>query len=431
MNWPVYTVEQVTERFISGGTPSTKCAEYWQGDIPWITGADFSGQDLSLGRKYVSPEAISESATNIVPQGALLLVSRTGVGKIAVAPVDIAISQDITGIIPNPGIDVRYLKMALKNKMWELKAAARGAIIKGFTRKDLKRLSIALPSLSEQQRIVEILDQADRLRQLRHEADQKAQRILPALFIKMFGDTATNPNNWPTRTLRSVIDNVAAGWSAPSLNRPKQAGETGVLKVSAVTTGRFNPTENKAVDDIPAGRSLLQPQRGDLLFSRANTRELVAATCMVEDDYPDLFLPDKLWRITPKPDEATTRYLRQLLATKAIRDQLRARATGSSGSMLNISQAAMLSTPIPIPPYDLQCRFSDLAEKTNRTLSDMQPARENLETLNTTLLHRAFTGDLTAEWRKAHMTELLAEMEQQAKLLNLPNPIPGQEKKPS
>jgi len=158
------------------------------------------------------------------------------------------------------------------------------------------------------------------------------------------------------------------------------------------------------------------------LFSRANTRELVAATCIVEADYPNLFLPDKLWRITPFPNEAKSTFLKELFWNSGIRDKFRADSSGSSGSMLNISQNAVLRTEVPMPPLSLQEQFDRRAWSVMEIARKAQQTSLCLEHIWTELLNRAFSGQLTAKWREAHMKELLAEMEVQARQLNLPMP---------
>ena len=76
MSWKSISLESVSERFISGGTPSTTNKSFWRGDIPWITGADFNEDGVVLGRRFINEEAISNSATNLVPKGSVLLVTK-------------------------------------------------------------------------------------------------------------------------------------------------------------------------------------------------------------------------------------------------------------------------------------------------------------------------------------------------------------------
>jgi type I restriction enzyme S subunit len=107
----------------SGGTPSTSVDEYWSGDIPWITGADFGEMNINQIRRYITEEAVVDSSTKVIPEGDILLVSRTGVGKIAIAPFDVAISQDITGLsVNNHRADTQFLLFSL---YWTLPKLAR------------------------------------------------------------------------------------------------------------------------------------------------------------------------------------------------------------------------------------------------------------------------------------------------------------------
>jgi len=266
MKWPDFQLSALAERFTSGGTPNTKIEEYWHGDIPWITGADFHDGEVILGRRYINQAAVDNSATNIVPQGSILMVTRTGVGKIAIAPIDIAISQDITGVIPKGTVSARYLIAAIRNKMAVILAAQRGATIKGVTRKDVENLPIPLPPPSEQHRIVEIIDQADRLRKLRADADAKAQRILPALFTKMFGDPATNPMGWKIGTLGDVCERITDG-----THQPPPFVENGIpfLFVQNIVKGFINLNTQKFITEETYENltKTIAPQKGDILYS--------------------------------------------------------------------------------------------------------------------------------------------------------------------
>ena len=125
--------------FLNGGTPSRQVTRYYQGDIPWITGADISGSRADTARSFITEEAIRESATNRVPAGTVLLVTRTSVGKVAVATMELCFSQDITAIMPDPNfLDTSYLVHFLRTKQPHFERLARGATIKGVTRESVQ-----------------------------------------------------------------------------------------------------------------------------------------------------------------------------------------------------------------------------------------------------------------------------------------------------
>lgn len=263
-----------------------------------------------------------------------------------------------------------------------------------ITRESLRRVTLRLPPLPEQRRIADILDKADAIRRKRKEAIALTEELLRSAFLEMFGDPVTNPKGWPVKLLGEVIDHLDAGWSANGDARERTADEFGVLKVSAVTSGIFRAEEHKAVPASAIDRELVTPRRGDLLFSRANTRELVAATCLVERDEPRLFLPDKLWRVVPRADAATTPYLRFLLAHDRLRSELTKTATGTSGSMLNVSMEKLRGLRAPFPPIALQNKFASLVWRSLSAKAQHQSAREQAEDLFNSLVARAFSGAL-------------------------------------
>lgn len=407
MNWPNLPLFQLTERFVSGGTPNTKIEEYWHGDIPWITGADFDDGEVILGRRYINQAAVDNSATNIVPQESILMVTRTGVGKIAIAPVDIAISQDITGVIPKGTVSAKYLIAAIRNKMAVILTAQRGATIKGVTRKDVENLPIPLPPPSEQHRIVEILDQADRLRKLRADADVKAQRILPALFIKMFGDPVANRKNWPIEKFGNVGTLERGKSKHRPINDPVLLGgahpliQTGDVANSGGRISNYTQTYS----DVGLSQSRMWPSGTLCITIAAN----IAKTGILEFD---ACLPDSIVGFHPDP-YVTTEYVQSWLWL--LQPVLENSAPQAAQKNINLQVLRVL--PIPIPPKKLQKKFSKQANDLNNQENNMQKVSSSIEKIFRSLLYRAFTGNLTASWREAHMKELLQEMEIQAKAL--------------
>ena len=283
---------------------------------------------------------------------------------------------------------------------------------KGYSRhfKLLKQKKIPFPPLSEQRRIVELLDQADRLRKLRAEADKKAERILPALFIKMFGDPATNPMGWPINDTFGVVGTLDRG---KSRHRPRNApellgGEHPLIQTGDVANsgGRIRKY-TQTYSDLGLAQSKLWP-KGTLCITIAAN---IAKTGVLEFD---ACFPDSVVGFHPGPN-ATTEYVQSwLFFLQPILE-----SNAPQAAQKNINLQVLRALPIPTPPLPLQKKFSALVIEYYNQIDKQLHRGDKLEILFHSILHRAFTGDLTASWRQAHMNELLQEMEIQANALAL------------
>ena len=213
-NFPSVQLNEVCI-FLNGGTPSKSIERYFTGETPWITGADLTGPIAKTARSFITEEAIAASATNRVPAGTVLLVTRTSVGKVAIAGMDLCFSQDITALIPAPQkLDAGYLVHFLRTKEEHFSRFARGATIKGITRQVVADLVVPIPPLEEQRRIAAILDQAETLRTQRRAALALLDSLTQSLFLDMFGDPVANPKGFKTCLLGDIIEFV--GGSQPA-----------------------------------------------------------------------------------------------------------------------------------------------------------------------------------------------------------------------
>ncbi|MGL5661453.1 MAG: restriction endonuclease subunit S [Aeromonas sp.] len=286
---------------------------------------------------------------------------------------------------------VFYLLQAFK-----LERFVEGAGVPTLNRNLVHGELIPLPPLEEQKRIATILDKADAIRQKRQQAITLADDFLRSVFLDIFGDPVTNPKEWDIYPLRNGITNITAGWSANGENHSCGDDEIGVLKISAVTSGIFKPNENKVVSssNIPSNKKLVFPRKGDLLFSRANTRELVGATCIVDSDYDNVFLPDKLWVINLNSNELLPEYVHMLVQHPKFKECLTSQATGSSGSMLNISKVKFEGTLAPYPSLDVQQRFKDIFWKVMTCNALTNDSKINFDNQFNALSQKAFSGQL-------------------------------------
>ncbi|MFI1207842.1 hypothetical protein ACH4UV_09595 [Streptomyces sp. NPDC020802] len=287
----------------------------------------------------------------------------------------------------------RFLRSSRALKYYAAKLQGSTARRRSLPREVFLALPVPLPPPEEQERIVAVLDQVDALRAKRREAVSLLDDLTQSIFLGMFGDPAANLRKWPQGVVSDLVASFESGKSvAPGSD---EASQSRVLKVSAVTSGEFRAKESK-----PLPRHYKVPpnhlaRKGDLLFSRANTEELIGAVALVEEEPETLALPDKLWRfVWPREGNSFPLYVRHLFRQEEFRRQIRERSSGTSGSMKNISQSNVLGIPCGIPPEELQRSFSERVHRIDGMRSAHRAHLAALDELFTSLQHRAFSGAL-------------------------------------
>ncbi len=219
------------------------------------------------------------------------------------------------------------------------------------------------------------------------------------------------PDGWRYEELNTVITSLEAGVSVNAEDRPKNADEIGVLKVSAVTYGSFDPSAYKTVLPTEVDRLTVFPKRDSVIVSRANTSQLVGASAYIDNDFPDLFLPDKLWQIRTS-DDYSTQWLSYVLASDVVRAHMSDRATGTSGSMKNISQDAFLSISILIPPLAEQRKIAAILSTWDEAITLTGQLIAALQRRKQALMQLLLTGavrfpEFDEEWKVTELRELV------------------------
>lgn len=149
--------------FVGGGTPDTSNDEYWHGTIPWISSADLQEGNIRCinATRYITEEAVNNSATKICPENSILIVSRVGVGKIAIAPTALCTSQDFINLVDVKG-NLYFVTLQLQREIQRILSMSQGTSIKGIASKEIKAMVIELPARDEQDTIANVLESSDR-----------------------------------------------------------------------------------------------------------------------------------------------------------------------------------------------------------------------------------------------------------------------------
>jgi type I restriction enzyme S subunit len=268
-----------------------------------------------------------------------------------------------------------------------------GAVKQRLYVENLRRIPVPVLSPEEQRRVVQTwrASAAEEAR-LRSEADARTREAADALLselaltapgdisrTKAFAVRWSDMERWavaasraatggrledgryPLVPLGDLVADLENGWSPKCLPRPAEPGEWGVLKVGAVSAGRYDPRENKALPAALEPQPRLEVRPGDFLIGRANVTRLVGACALVHETPLQLMLSDKIFRARWRDDgPVDPAYLDAVLKLPHLRAIMEAAATGSSPTMKNIAKPALMGLPIPCPPLQEQRRLAAL-----------------------------------------------------------------------
>jgi len=215
----------------------------------------------------------------------------------------------------------------------------------------------------------------------------------------------STPPGWRHVLLGDVLERVEAGRSFAGEPRPAAGDEWGIIKVSAMTYGAFRERENKAVPDGVQFSKDAEIRPGDLLISRANTREYVGASVLVGECRPRLLLSDKSLRLHPR-DLVDRRWLWHALNAPRTRRYLSEVSTGVKSGMRNVSQASLKSVPLSLPPPDEQRRIVELLEdhlsRLDAASTYLAACERRADSLHQAVLQTAMRGQLTTRSVDSH-----------------------------
>lgn len=332
-----------------------------------------------VGLEHLIPEEITLTAWDEGSENTFSKMFRKGnvlfgrrrayLKKAAVAPFDGICSGDITVIEAKPDrILPELLPFIIQNDdLFDFAVGkSAGSLSPRVKWEHLKNYEFELPDMEKQKELAELLWAMDNTKKSYQKLIVATDELVKSQFIEMFGDPVKNPFGWPTMTLDQATKEIVSGQCLNGDAGKLQPGQKAVLKVSAVTYGSFDANEYKVLRDTKQITKGIYPQKGDLLFSRANTREYVGATVLIDQDYPELMLPDKLWKLIFK-HEIMPMFAKQFLSHPEIRKVLSSMATGTSGSMYNISMEKLKRLEIIVPNINQQKEYIHFVEQSDKS----------------------------------------------------------------
>lgn len=348
-----------------------------------VDGLPFFQGKAEFGEVSPTPKKWCNAPKKIAEAGDILMSVRAPVGPTNLASTQCCIGRGLAAIRANPELlDPSYLRFALRHAEPHLASMGQGSTFAAIGRAELAKVEFPLPPLAEQRRIVDILSRAEGIVRLRREAEKKAAELIPALFLDMFGDPATNPKGWPTAPFgeTGTLDR------GKSRHRPRDAAQlyggiypfiqTGDVSNSGGRITQYTATYSK----LGLKQSRLWP-RGTLCITIAAN---IAKTGVL--DFDSCF-PDSVVGFLPG-DRVRTEYVQSWLGFL----QPTLEANAPQAAQKNINLEILRNLPVPLPPLDLQDTFDQRCSEVFSIQSQQSAATATAQATFDALLAQVFQG---------------------------------------
>lgn len=296
------------------------------------------------------------------------------------------LNQHIFKVLPKPGVDPDFLFFALKSVIAELESKTHGSTMKHVVRGDFEGTLIPLPEIHEQQRIVDLLSRAEGIVRLRRQAQHRAAALIPAIFVDMFGDPATNPKGLDVVALGDVLVGTDYGSSAKAGD--EEIGLPMIRMGNVDYSGNVDLAALKYVDLPPDDVARFGLKDGDILFNRTNSKELVGKTGLWIGDREAILAS---YFIRLRVDERLARpfFVWAFMNTPHMKRVLFETARGAIGQA-NINSRELRAFRIPLPALDVQVRFEARCRDVLALQVQQDQATAKAEAAFQALLARAF-----------------------------------------
>lgn len=421
-NWVWVRLGEVT-KVVGGGTPSTSKKEYYdEGNISWLSPVDLSNYNgiyISRGNKMITLEGLNNSSAKLLPKDTVCLTSRAPIGYVAIAEKELCTNQGFKSFLPSPTYLAKFLYWYLKGNKELLESKASGTTFLELSASKAATIEFPLPPLSEQQRIVERIEELfakldEAKERLQEVADSFAVRKAAILHKAFTGEltkqwrreNGVSDESWEDVSLDSVCKSIYDGDHMPP---PKS--ETGIpfLVISNVNTGfisfekcRFVPEEY--YDGLSETRT---PEIGDILYTIVGSYGIPV---MVDTDKKFCF---QRHMALLKPKDIYNRFLWRQLQTQSFFEQATSIATGTAQLTVPIKGLRKLIVKCPILPeqHEIVRLIDDLLARERKAQQAAEQALASIDLMKKSILARAFRGELgTNKASEASALELLRQV---------------------
>lgn len=393
-------------RVVNGGTPKTRTPAYWDGAHQWITPAEMGGLPspyLAASRRTLTDEGLRVGA-ELVPPQSIIISSRAPIGHLVINEVPMAFNQGCKGLVPSPAIDTKFAYYFLLANVPLLESLGTGATFKELSGGKLKEVPFHFPPLPEQCRIVAILDEAlEAIATAKANTEKNLQYARELFDSRLEAIFSTSESGWVQKRLQDVCAKITDG----THQTPKYF-EQGVVFLSSrnVTSGKIDWENIKYIDmkQHAEMHKRVAPRLDDILLAKNGTTGVAAIVDrdVIFDIYVSLALIRSLGAVLP-------RFLLHFINSPVAKRQFNKRLKGVGVPNLHLEEIREVLINFPVSLDEQTQVLAHLDELRNqvenlRDISDRKLCA--LDELKKSLLHQAFTGQLTAKTADKQLAEV-------------------------
>ena len=378
-----------------GRTPRRSESRYWGGPHPWAVIRDLDGTTLMSTAEGITDDALNEVMPEPVEPNTLLFSFKLSIGKMAFAGRRMYHNEAIAALpVRNPNVLKReFLYYVLKAKVHN-EVTNHAVLGKLLNKRKVEEIEIPLPPLAEQRRIVDILNRAVRIEGLRRRAAARLQEVVPALFVRMFGGEHQVGHRFPRMPLREAAA-IASGATKGRRIDPVDAIEVPYLRVANVQDGFLALDEIKTITIRRGEKQRYALAPGDLVMTEGGDLDKLGRAAIWNAPLDYCAHQNHVFRVRPRDGVVLTEYLRDVAGSaygKAYFLSVAKRTTG----IASINKTQLGDFPVPIPPLDLQHRYSETVNAT-RAVARLGEASTRIgSTLMATLMFKLLEHDASA-----------------------------------
>lgn len=371
---------------VSGSTPKTSIEEYWDGDIKWITPAEINDDTYIVtdSVRKITDLGAKKTGLSPFPEGTVILSSRAPIGKVAIAGCAMCCNQGFKNLICSEKILNKYLYWFLKGNTSFLNSLGRGATFKEISKSIVSQIEINVPDIEYQKEAADILEKVSEVIYLRKQELTALDNLINARFVEMFGDPVKNPKGWEVVTIGDIVTEVRYGTSKPAV----EGGKYPYLRMNNLTAdGHLDLNDLKYIDIPDDEIEKCVVRKGDVLFNRTNSIELVGKT-VVFDLQEDMIIAGYIIRVRLNK-RLLPEILSQYMNLEALKDILRSMAKGAV-NQANINAQELQSIKVYIPDMELQKQFIEMKNQVDKSKVAVQKALDETQMLFDSLMQEYF-----------------------------------------